>query len=127
LLAGESQQCAKYWPDDHAAVNLGGLRVVNMSEKVNGNVITRQFQITCGDVSKTFTQLHFTGWPDKGVVTPQQLHSLVNDVHECAVVDSPMIVHCSLGQGRTGAFILAYALTYGTSSDTPQLIVTMRN
>ena len=49
----------------------------------------------------------FLGWPDHGV--PQFATSLITFIRrlrECHDPHSPMLVHCSAGVGRTGAFIL---------------------
>ena len=55
------------------------------------------------------TQFHFTGWPDHGV--PQNGIVLINFIKRVrtthAYSDSrPLLVHCSAGVGRTGAFIV---------------------
>lgn len=55
------------------------------------------------------TQFHFTGWPDHGV--PQNgvvLINFIKRVRAChAYCDpTPLLIHCSAGVGRTGAFII---------------------
>ena len=55
------------------------------------------------------TQYHFTGWPDHGV--PQNGVTLINFIKRVRTAhpysDSrPLLVHCSAGVGRTGAFIV---------------------
>ena len=71
-------------------------------------------------------QLHFTGWPDRGVPSDPAL--FLNFLHTAMAVQNaaqqtaaargeertpPLLVHCSAGVGRTGVFILVYAvLTY---------------
>lgn len=55
------------------------------------------------------TQFHFTGWPDHGV--PQNGIVLINFIKRVRTAhpytDSrPLLVHCSAGVGRTGAFIV---------------------
>ncbi|KAL3878255.1 hypothetical protein ACJMK2_030620 [Sinanodonta woodiana] len=56
---------------------------------------------------KTVNQFHFTSWPDRGV--PDTASSLVqfwNKVrHSECTHDSPILVHCSAGIGRTGTYI----------------------
>ena len=54
-------------------------------------------------------QFHFTGWPDHGV--PQNGVTLINFIKRVRTAhpfsDSrPLLVHCSAGVGRTGAFIV---------------------
>ena len=55
------------------------------------------------------SQFHFTGWPDHGV--PQNGVTLINFIKRVRTAhpysDSrPLLVHCSAGVGRTGAFIV---------------------
>ena len=55
------------------------------------------------------TQFHFTGWPDHGV--PQNGVTLINFIKRVRTVHPysdrrPLLVHCSAGVGRTGAFIV---------------------
>ena len=63
----------------------------------------------------TFTHLLYTAWPDFGVPSPEDRSSLLAFVRHVHTVnrqasadehpDPPMIVGCSAGVGRTGAFI----------------------
>ena len=55
------------------------------------------------------TQFHFTGWPDHGV--PQNGVVLINFIKRVRTIHPysdgcPLLVHCSAGVGRTGAFIV---------------------
>ncbi|CAL8085119.1 unnamed protein product [Calicophoron daubneyi] len=53
-------------------------------------------------------QLQFTAWPDHGVPNhPAPLLMFLRRVRaECPPDSGPIVVHCSAGVGRTGAFIL---------------------
>ncbi|OON18181.1 Protein-tyrosine phosphatase, partial [Opisthorchis viverrini] len=53
-------------------------------------------------------QLQFTAWPDHGVPNhPAPLLMFLRRVRaECPSDSGPIVVHCSAGVGRTGAFIL---------------------
>ena len=62
-----------------------------------------------GSAPLNVTQFHFTGWPDHGV--PQNGVTLINFIKRVRTAhpytDSrPLLVHCSAGVGRTGAFIV---------------------
>jgi protein tyrosine phosphatase len=62
-----------------------------------------------GSAPLKVTQYHFTGWPDHGV--PQNGVTLINFIKRVRTAhpysDSrPLLVHCSAGVGRTGAFIV---------------------
>ena len=54
-------------------------------------------------------QFHFIGWPDHGV--PQNGVVLINFIRRVRTIHPyshpcPLLVHCSAGVGRTGAFIV---------------------
>ena len=56
----------------------------------------------------TVTQLHYTAWPDHGV--PNNVMSVIRFIRHVRKLfpssqDTPLLVHCSAGVGRTGTFI----------------------
>ena len=62
-----------------------------------------------GSAPLKVTQYHFTGWPDHGV--PQNGLTVINFIKRVRTVhpysdSQPLLVHCSAGVGRTGAFIV---------------------
>lgn len=57
------------------------------------------------------THYHFLGWPDHGV--PKFATSLVEFIRRVRhgyVSESPILVHCSAGAGRTGTYITLDAM-----------------
>ena len=53
--------------------------------------------------------MHYTAWPDHGV--PQNAMSLISFIcrvrkQHPAILEQPLLVHCSAGVGRTGTFII---------------------
>ena len=55
------------------------------------------------------TQLHFSAWPDHGVLSNTSVMlSLIRCVRKLHPYSdpSPLLVHCSAGVGRTGTFIV---------------------
>jgi protein tyrosine phosphatase len=51
-------------------------------------------------------RLHFSGWPDHGVISPATLRALANIVEKLRPQkSSPILVHCRAGVGRTGTLI----------------------
>lgn len=53
-----------------------------------------------------FTQLHFTGWPDHGVLPPQAFFGLLEAIRALQETkETPVWVHCSAGIGRSGTVI----------------------
>ena len=70
--------------------------------------IPPQTQLSDTQGPLTVTHWHFLGWPDHGV--PQFATSLISFIRQVRKAHRkggpPMLVHCSAGVGRTGAFIM---------------------
>jgi netrin-G3 ligand len=108
-------KCSRYWPEEGQMACHGNI-IVMFEEKLDLSEFTvRTFHLKnsldeeLG--SQIVTQFHFTGWPDHGVPTsPTSFLNYVNRVrnhYDSLRTQSPMVVHCSAGVGRTGTFIAA--------------------
>ncbi|XP_074774071.1 receptor-type tyrosine-protein phosphatase eta isoform X1 [Athene noctua] len=103
-------KCEQYWPDKQSK-SYGDIIVTMVSEAVLPEWTIRDFTVekTNTPESHSVRQFHFTSWPDHGV--PETTDLLINFrhlVHEYSSqnpIDSPTLVHCSAGVGRTGTFI----------------------
>ncbi|XP_054027677.1 receptor-type tyrosine-protein phosphatase eta [Dryobates pubescens] len=103
-------KCEQYWPDKESK-SYGDIIVTMVSEIVLPEWTIRDFTVEKANTpeSHTVRQFHFTSWPDHGV--PETTDLLINFrhlVHEYSSqnpIDSPTLVHCSAGVGRTGTFI----------------------
>ncbi|XP_075019139.1 receptor-type tyrosine-protein phosphatase eta isoform X1 [Calonectris borealis] len=103
-------KCEQYWPDKQSK-SYGDIIVTMVSEIVLPEWTIRDFTVEKSNTpeSHTLRQFHFTSWPDHGV--PETTDLLINFrhlVHEYSSqnpIDSPTLVHCSAGVGRTGTFI----------------------
>ncbi|XP_026705975.1 receptor-type tyrosine-protein phosphatase eta [Athene cunicularia] len=103
-------KCEQYWPDKQSK-SYGDIIVTMVSEAVLPEWTVRDFTVekTNTPESHSVRQFHFTSWPDHGV--PETTDLLINFrhlVHEYSSqnpIDSPTLVHCSAGVGRTGTFI----------------------
>uniref|UniRef100_A0A8B9N7N3 protein-tyrosine-phosphatase n=1 Tax=Accipiter nisus TaxID=211598 RepID=A0A8B9N7N3_9AVES len=103
-------KCEQYWPDKQSK-SYGDIIVTMVSEIVLPEWTIRDFTVEKSNTpeSHTVRQFHFTSWPDHGV--PETTDLLINFrhlVHEYSSqnpIDSPTLVHCSAGVGRTGTFI----------------------
>ncbi|NXY19862.1 PTPRJ phosphatase, partial [Atrichornis clamosus] len=103
-------KCEQYWPDKQSK-SYGDIIVTMVSEIILPEWTIRDFTVEKSNTpeSHPVRQFHFTSWPDHGV--PETTDLLINFrhlVHEYSSqnpVDSPTLVHCSAGVGRTGTFI----------------------
>ncbi|NXW65000.1 PTPRJ phosphatase, partial [Eurystomus gularis] len=103
-------KCEQYWPDQQSK-SYGDIIVTAVSEIVLPEWTIRDFTVEKANTAESHTvrQFHFTSWPDHGV--PETTDLLINFrhlVHEYSSqnpIDSPTLVHCSAGVGRTGTFI----------------------
>lgn len=77
----------------------------------NKDFTLREIKITDGNKEKIVYQYNYTSWPDQGV--PKSIESFSNFISLIQQKEksqnknnSPIIVHCSAGVGRTGCYIL---------------------
>ncbi|XP_065886416.1 uncharacterized protein [Dysidea avara] len=105
-------KCYQYWPSKGSKL-YGNIRVTTVDEVQLANYCTRRFtieQILNGRSIKVYKvhQFHFSAWPDHGVPSYSsdilEFHKRINKQHQRRT-NSPMLVHCSAGVGRSGTFI----------------------
>uniref|UniRef100_A0A8B9QDT0 Receptor-type tyrosine-protein phosphatase eta n=1 Tax=Apteryx owenii TaxID=8824 RepID=A0A8B9QDT0_APTOW len=103
-------KCEQYWPDKQS-MSYGDIIVTMVSEIVLPEWTIRDFTVENVSSSPTLSlrQFHFTSWPDHGVPETTDLlinfRHLVQEYNNQNPIDSPTLVHCSAGVGRTGTFI----------------------
>ncbi|ORX61948.1 hypothetical protein DM01DRAFT_1379821 [Hesseltinella vesiculosa] len=117
-------KCHRYWPSSlHQTIEYGTTSLTLVNEKehpLTGQasddvIVEREFLVEKrNQPSRSMTQLHYTGWLDYGVPdTPLGTLELVHladqiqNQYEAQQIDDnvgPMLIHCSAGCGRSGAF-----------------------
>ncbi|KAF9992534.1 hypothetical protein BGZ79_002969 [Entomortierella chlamydospora] len=123
-------KCHEYWPTARQPIMaLGSIRVAFVGEFLPdptiGTILVRQLKLRHiqhpESEERNITQIQYTGWPDFGVPeTPLEVLRVIQLANEYnnsngdnsnssgntspASLTGPMIVHCSAGCGRTGAF-----------------------
>nr|XP_032621408.1 receptor-type tyrosine-protein phosphatase eta isoform X2 [Chelonoidis abingdonii] len=103
-------KCEEYWPDKGSNY-YDDITVTLVSECVLPEWTIRDFIVEGSNATESHSvrQFHFTSWPDHGV--PETTDLLINFRHLVQEnirqnpPDSPILVHCSAGVGRTGTFI----------------------
>ncbi|KAK2100452.1 hypothetical protein P7K49_021800 [Saguinus oedipus] len=117
-------KCEEYWPSKQAH-DYGDITVMMTSEIVLPEWTIRDFTVKNDALkveaiqtseSHPLRQFHFTSWPDHGVPDTTDLlinfRYLVRDYMKQSPPESPILVHCSAGVGRTGTFIAIDRLIY---------------
>ena len=102
-------KCDQYWPsrgsDTYGVVSV---MITDVQELATYSVRTFQLHRLGTSEHREIKQLQFTAWPDHGVPDhPAPFLQFLKRVRALNPCDAgPMIIHCSAGVGRTGAFIV---------------------
>ncbi|XP_077968380.1 phosphatidylinositol phosphatase PTPRQ-like isoform X2 [Styela clava] len=102
-----NDHCTKYWPNTSQTTYYGNLSVQSLHEERQPEWTIRNFTISKREKRRQLTQYHFTMWPVRGVPdNPQPLVRFLQTFRMGKPVgDSPTVVMCSTGSGRTAVFI----------------------
>ncbi|KAH8034903.1 hypothetical protein HPB51_003190 [Rhipicephalus microplus] len=106
LVENGKTKCEKYWPDKTATY--GDVQVHFIAEETFPEYCVRQLHMTMADNTREVKHFHLTSWPDHGVpLYPNTLLTFRRKVNQYRTFnEAPVVVHCSAGVGRTGAYIL---------------------
>ncbi|XP_067684835.1 receptor-type tyrosine-protein phosphatase alpha-like [Haliotis asinina] len=105
LMEMNKKKCEQYWPDGGKSETYGSCKVTNKNVSTRADYTVSTFLVENSGVERTVTHYHFTSWPDHGVPSAPALVSFWRLVKRGHKQRGPMLVHCSAGVGRTGAFI----------------------
>ncbi|KAM6169718.1 tyrosine-protein phosphatase non-receptor type 23 [Rhynchocyon petersi] len=135
----EKQKVTRYFPTErgqsmvHGALSLA-LSSVRTTETHVERVLSLQFRDQ--SLKRSLVHLHFPTWPELGLPdNPSNLLRFIQEVHAHYLhqrpLHTPIVVHCSSGVGRTGAFALLYAAVQEVEAgngipELPQLVRRMR-
>uniref|UniRef100_A0A672R401 protein-tyrosine-phosphatase n=1 Tax=Sinocyclocheilus grahami TaxID=75366 RepID=A0A672R401_SINGR len=101
-------KCCKYWPDDSELY--GDIKITLLKTETLAEYTVRTFAMERrGYPAKhEVCQLHFTNWPEHGVpYHATGLLAFLRRVKASTPPDAgPVVVHCSMGAGRTGCYIV---------------------
>ncbi|XP_065688474.1 tyrosine-protein phosphatase non-receptor type 23 isoform X2 [Patagioenas fasciata] len=129
----------RYFPPERGQpVVQGPITLILTGLKVTPTHVERMITLQYRDQSlkRTVVHLQFTSWPELGL--PDSKGSLLRFIQEVhghylhqRPLHTPVVVHCSSGVGRTGAFCLLYAAVQEVEAgngipDLAQLVQRMR-
>nr|XP_027194217.1 tyrosine-protein phosphatase non-receptor type 4-like [Dermatophagoides pteronyssinus] len=112
LIEDGRKKCFKYWPDEGQTMIVNDLLDLTLEDcQDRGAFLERRFKLIDPENKNThyITHLQYLAWPDQGVPDDDtDFLKLIFKVRELRQEssDSPVIVHCSAGIGRTGVLIL---------------------
>ncbi|XP_014024864.1 receptor-type tyrosine-protein phosphatase U isoform X3 [Salmo salar] len=101
-------KCCKYWPDDSEMY--GDIKITLLKTETLSEYTVRTFAMERRGYSAKHEvrQFHFTSWPEHGVpYHATGLLAFIRRVKASTPPDAgPVVVHCSVGAGRTGCYIV---------------------
>ncbi|XP_052433644.1 tyrosine-protein phosphatase non-receptor type 23 [Carassius gibelio] len=113
----EKQKVLRYFPSERGQqLAQGPITLSLTTQKSTPTHIERMIGLQYRDQSlrRTVVHLQFTSWPELGL--PESKSNLIRFIQEVhghyllqRPLHTPVVVHCSSGVGRTGAFCLLYA------------------
>ena len=114
------KKCERYLPSQTniEKVYEDGIKVVMLKEEwlVRDCLIKREINITFHDITKNITHLQMVNWPDYSmpneITGDETITYLIKTIAECREIwpESPVLLHCSAGTGRTGTLIAIFNL-----------------
>ncbi|XP_061443204.1 tyrosine-protein phosphatase non-receptor type 23 isoform X2 [Rhineura floridana] len=113
----EKQKVVRYFPTERGQPMVHGpITLVLTSLKATPTHVERMITLQFRDQSlkRTVIHLQFSSWPELGLPDSKgNLLRFIQEVHSHYLhqrpLHTPIVVHCSSGVGRTGAFCLLYA------------------
>ncbi|KAJ8417060.1 hypothetical protein AAFF_G00282870, partial [Aldrovandia affinis] len=114
-------KCEEYWPSN--SKHFDNITVTITSEIPLENWTIREFDVKNVKTAETRSvrHFHFTAWPDHGVPETTELlidfRHLVREHMGQFSQNSPTVVHCSAGVGRTGTLIAIDRLIFQIERD----------
>lgn len=114
-----SDKCFPYWEAQFLPSKVLGFRICLDNELVlqegsfSQRIVKREFIAynEKNNEKRTITQLHFENWPDFGTPDPELFQIYLYHVDTCLKnSESPIVVHCSAGIGRSGVFVAVHSL-----------------
>uniref|UniRef100_A0A673AQV6 Receptor-type tyrosine-protein phosphatase U n=1 Tax=Sphaeramia orbicularis TaxID=375764 RepID=A0A673AQV6_9TELE len=107
-LFSEQVKCCKYWPEDSEMY--GDIKITLLKTETLAEYTVRTFALERRGYSTKHEvrQFHFTSWPEHGVpYHATGLLAFIRRVKASTPPDAgPVVVHCSVGAGRTGCYIV---------------------
>lgn len=114
-----------YWPQTIDVYDDIEVSVINIHQH-SDDITVRTLKLRCNGMERIVTHTHFTSWPDFGVpATTTQFINLLTTVNAMPH-NSPIVVHCSAGIGRSGVFIAVHAALKSIRQN-PHIVINIKD
>ena len=125
LMEKQKRKAEKYWTAVGDSQVCGQFTITTVEEKVLpsfSSVVVRTFLLEKkgDDVPRSVVQYHYTGWPDFGVPTDDGFDEYIRLLKLQLPKDTPTVVHCSAGIGRSGTFIACHYAMKQLAANNPE-------
>lgn len=109
----------KYWPNCREESKIGQFQVTGKNEdSTYRSLIIRTFDVQLGSETREVCHVQYTAWPDHDI--PRDFSGVYRLFAVCRLKrsrDTPVVIHCSAGLGRTGSFALIDTVLDNLSGD----------
>ncbi|RNA37685.1 Receptor-type tyrosine- phosphatase R [Brachionus plicatilis] len=119
LYERNKNKCELYIPDQiNKTEYYDSVKVTVNQVKAFEDYEIRMLTVSCNDETRTLYHYWYTAWPDHNLPdNPDALIQFIKQVENMKKIDetknSPILVHCSAGVGRTGCFLaIAIGIKY---------------
>ncbi|XP_021346887.1 multiple epidermal growth factor-like domains protein 6 isoform X3 [Mizuhopecten yessoensis] len=103
LVEGGVTKCMQYWPEEGEEVVYGEFTIACDDVERYTDFRISNLNVSSNGEMKTLRHAQFLSWPDKEV--PKYVTPLVEFHDKVKSSDTPCVVHCSAGVGRSGTYI----------------------
>ncbi|KAK1309982.1 Protein-tyrosine-phosphatase PTP1 [Acorus calamus] len=102
------RKCANYFQAENGIREFGKICIFTKSTKANSSLVLRCLEVKYKESKEpplSVLHIQYPKWPDHGVPDDTvAVREIFNRIHHVPPGLGPIIVHCSAGIGRTGAF-----------------------
>lgn len=117
-IESQRDRCTPYWKKPYLPDEVIGWQIFLVKEEIfkkgpnSERIVKRTFTAIRSKtrIQRTVIQFHFENWKDYSVPDLDLFNEFLQHADEYSNQESPILVHCSAGVGRSGTFVAAHSL-----------------